>query len=306
MAPITDRPLPDLPGAEHRWVNVRGAQLHVAELGHGAPVVLLHGLAQHWYAWRKVAPMLSDDYRLICVDLRGFGWSEQTRRGYDIGNLASDVTALLDALELQRVSLLAHDFGADVAFRICLRAPERVESLVVLNMTHPWPKQRQLLPNLWRMWFTAFWEYPILGRWVLRHWPAFTRFLLRREVADTDGWHDADLDEFVEGTQHSARAEQSLLWQYILRDIPALIGRTRRHQRLAAPTLMLAGAKDPVIPPSLLAGADKHADRLEVRVIADTGHYLHEERPAIVAAAVRDIAHATTTDDPSFHMAATG
>ncbi|MEY2244545.1 alpha/beta fold hydrolase [Streptomyces sp. BF23-18] len=122
----SDRPMPPLEGAEHRWVTVRGAQLHIAESGSGEPVVLLHGFPQHWYAWRALVPLLAHDgYRLICVDLRGFGWSEQTERGYDTDGLGADILALLDALGLDRVTLVGHNWGAGVGFRLCQRAPER-------------------------------------------------------------------------------------------------------------------------------------------------------------------------------------
>jgi pimeloyl-ACP methyl ester carboxylesterase len=294
MTWLDDRPIPVVPGAEHRWVSVRGVQLHVAEFGQGPPVLLIHGLLQHWYAWRKLVPLLSGDHRLVCIDLRGFGWSEQTRCGYDLTSLGRDVIAMLDTLRLAQVDLVAHDFGACIAFRICLQAPRRVRNMIALNMTHPWPQTLHLVPNLWRLWFTALWEYPVVGRLALRHWPVLTRYLFRREVADPGTWSDPELDEFVEATRHSARAIQSVLWQYVRHDIPALAVSAQRHQSLSVPTLLLAGADDPVIPPSLLAGGEKHADNLTVSVIPNAGHYLHEEHPTVVARAVRDMVHTTS------------
>ena len=104
------RPLPHVPGVAHRFVTVRGVRLHVAEAGSGDPVLLLHGFPQHWYAWRRVIPLLSGQYRLICPDWRGFGWSQAPAHGY------------------------------------------------------PWLTQRRLIPRLWRFWYTAFFEYPRIGR----------------------------------------------------------------------------------------------------------------------------------------------
>ncbi|MEH0547473.1 alpha/beta fold hydrolase [Streptomyces sp. B21-105] len=146
----TSRPLPNAEGAEHRWVDVRGIRLHVAEYGTGAAVLLLHGFPQHWFAWHRVAALSAAGPRLICPDLRGLGWSEQTRRGYDIDSLSEDMLALLDALGLDRVGLVGHDWGAHVGFRLCLRAPERFSGFLALNMAHPWTRQRAILPNLWR------------------------------------------------------------------------------------------------------------------------------------------------------------
>ncbi|MFC9530218.1 alpha/beta hydrolase [Streptomyces sp. NBC_01474] len=285
----SDRPMPPLEGAAHRWVTVRGAQLHIAESGSGEPVVLLHGFPQHWYAWRALVPLLADGHRLICVDLRGFGWSEQTERGYDTDGLSDDILALLDALGLDRVTLVGHNWGAGVGFRLCQRAPERFRAFLALNMAHPWTRHRDVLPNLWRMWFTAFIEYPVLGRLVLRHWPAFTRYLLRRAVANPAAWRDADLAEFTEAAQASAHAGQAMFWQYVVRDIPAGFRGTHRRRRLTVPTLVLGGEHDPVMPPALLRGGDPNADDLTVRVVPGAGHHLHEERPELVAEALRKL-----------------
>lgn len=291
-----ERPMPQpaqaagTAGVRHRWVEVRGVRLHVAEfgdeLGGGDPVLLLHGFPQHWFAWRKLVPLLPG-HRLICVDLRGFGWSQQTRRGYDIEGLGRDVLALLDELGLDRVVLVAHDWGAQVGFRLCLRAPERVGAYLALNMVHPWPRHLSVLRNLWRMWFTAVIEYPILGRWILRHRPGFARFLLRYGVADPSAWRPADLDEFAAATAVSAHAGQSMFWQYVLREIPALLLGTHRRLRLAVPTVILSGTHDPVIPPDLLPGGERYADDLTVRVVPSAGHLLHEECPEVVAESLR-------------------
>ncbi|MEU1708174.1 alpha/beta fold hydrolase [Streptomyces sp. NPDC005706] len=150
-----DRPLPNAEGAKHSWLEVRGFRLHIAEYGAGAPVLLLHGFPQHWFAWHRVAVQSTTGQRLICPDLRGFGWSQQTRRGYDIDGLADDMLALLDVLGLDRVHLVGHDWGAHVGFRLCLRAPERFSGYLALNMAHPWARQRAILPNVWRQWYTC-------------------------------------------------------------------------------------------------------------------------------------------------------
>ncbi|HLX48164.1 MAG TPA: hypothetical protein VKS82_07520, partial [Streptosporangiaceae bacterium] len=87
-----------------------------------------------------------------------------------------------------------------------------------------------------------------------------------------------------------ARAGQQLHWHVVLRDIPRRALGGYRHQHLSVPALLPAGAKDFGLSPRSLTGAGTHADELAVRVIDGAGHYLPEERPGIVAFAIREMA----------------
>jgi pimeloyl-ACP methyl ester carboxylesterase len=285
------RPLPYVPGVTHRFVTVRGVRLHVAEAGSGDPVLLLHSFPQHWYAWRHVIPLLAAEYRLICPDWRGFGWSQAPARGYDTASRAADVLALMDALGIHRVRLVGHDWGAQAAFRVALQVPERVSHLLTVNAPHPWMAQRRLIPQLWRFWYTAFFEYPRIGRLVLGHWPGLTRFLLRHGAARAAAWQPGEVEEFVAASRQpgTARAGEALHWQFVRHDIPGIIARRSRGLRLAMPAMILAGGRDWMLPPGLLAGAEHHAEDLQLRVVPGAGHFLAEENPAAVAEAAREL-----------------
>jgi pimeloyl-ACP methyl ester carboxylesterase len=154
---------------------------------------------------------------------------------------------------------------------------------------HPWPLQRRLLLHAWRYWYTALLEYPGIGRRVLRHWPAFTAFLLRRGVARLATWPDGEIGEYAAALRDPARARagEQLHWQFVLHDIPALVAGRDRASRLRVPALILAGARDRVTPPAVLAGGERHADDLTVEVVPGAGQYLPAERPDLVAAAAR-------------------
>jgi pimeloyl-ACP methyl ester carboxylesterase len=83
--------------------------MHLAQAGEGRPIVMLHGWPQHWYLWRRVIPLLAPHARVLCPDLRGFGWTDAPGRGYDRETMAQDVLALLDELGLERIDLVGHD-----------------------------------------------------------------------------------------------------------------------------------------------------------------------------------------------------
>ena len=287
--------MPEVAGVAvaHRWVDVGGGvAVHVAEAGEeragGGTVVLLHGFPQHWYAWRRVVGDLAVDHRVVCLDMRGFGWSDAPKRGYDTGTRVADVLAVMDALGVGKARVIAHEFGAWTAFMLCLRAPERVSHLLALNVVHPWPPHRRLLPQAWRYWYTSPLEAPLLGRFVLRHMPGFTRYLLRKGIADPAARDDAAIAEFVRaaGERGRARAGEAMHRAYALRDIPGLALGRYRGLRLSTPTRILAGERDFALSPRAVTGAGDHADDLTVEVIAGCGHFVHEERPdAVVRAA---------------------
>src|SRR4051812_20895836 len=108
-----ERRLPHVEGVEHVYIDAGGLRTHVATAGpaDGEPVVCLHGWPQNWYLWREVTgPLANAGYRVICPDLRGFGWTDAPRRGYEKEQLASDVFALIDAMGLEHVKLMGHDW----------------------------------------------------------------------------------------------------------------------------------------------------------------------------------------------------
>src|SRR5919204_1753560 len=160
--------LPELDGVTHREVSASGLHFHVAMAGTGEPIVLLHGWPQHWWAWRRVVPLLAPHAHLLMPDLRGFGWSAAPRDGYEKQTMADDLLAVLDALGLERVRLVAHDWGAWVGFLACLGAPERFDAFVALSSPPPMgrPTPRQLL-EVWRFAYQLALAAPWAGEWLV-------------------------------------------------------------------------------------------------------------------------------------------
>jgi pimeloyl-ACP methyl ester carboxylesterase len=280
-----DEQHPDLPhvaGVRHRWVDVRGAAVHVAEAGPGdAPVVLLlHGFPQHWYAWRGVADDLARDHRVVVPDLPGFGWSEPATHGWTTTERARDTLDLLDALDLPGpVDVVGHDWGAWLAFRVALDAPGRVRRLVAVSELHPWPLQRRLVPRLWRMWVTALFEIPGLGSVVQRR-RGVVRWFLSRDARDRAVWTDELVDVYasVAARPAVAHAGRRLHSAFVLHDIARMVLRRDGRARYDVPTLMVAGDRDAYIPPALVTPPRSRAGVVRVRTVPG-GHFLLDENP---------------------------
>jgi pimeloyl-ACP methyl ester carboxylesterase len=194
---------PPLDGVRHRYVDLPGLRMHVAEAGPpdpvGGPVLLLHGFPQHWWGWNKVIPGLAEHYRVICPDFRGAGWTDAPRNGYTAGQLVADVVALLDTLELDRVRLIGHDWGALVGFLLCLQHPDRVERYVSLAIPHPYvrfaPPFLAMLPRLWFQYAIAT---PVLGpRLLSKGRQPLARYLLANYTSDPGVWSAQDIELFV-------------------------------------------------------------------------------------------------------------
>ena len=116
----------------HR-IATNGIHANVAIAGAGPAVVLLHGFPHSWQVWTHIIGPLSEHYRVIAPDLRGFGASTRAPAGYDAGTLAADINGILDALAEPSAAVVAIDAGVQVAALLALRRPDRIRRLVVME-----------------------------------------------------------------------------------------------------------------------------------------------------------------------------
>jgi pimeloyl-ACP methyl ester carboxylesterase len=284
-------PLPALPGVEHEFHDLpTGVRVHVALAGPpGAPPVLaLHGWPQHWWCWRRVIEALDGQVRIACADLRGFGWSSQPADGdYTKPRLVDDALATLDALGWDRALLAGHDWGGLAGYLTAVRAPERLSGLLVLGAAHPWQPPPRMLAHLWRFAYQLPLAAPFVGSALMRegHLP---------EAMLRHGAHgaltDADIELYLSVLREPgpAGATEGYYRSFILRDAPAL-GRLVGGRRLQVPTRLLYGREDP-LGTALTEGLERHGDDVRVELLDGVGHWVPEERPALVAEHIRALA----------------
>ena len=280
--------MPSIDGVEHRFAEVRTAdgplRVHLAEAGDGEPLLLLHGWPQHWYCWRRVVPALAGPYRLLMPDLRGFGWTDAPGRGYDTPTFAADAIALLDALGLDRVRLVGHDWGGFTAFLLGLGHPERFERIVAMSAPHPWARPSpRTLAQLWRTWYVLLNATPRVGPAVLarrRYIPWFLRLGGRDHL-----WSDDEAAAFAErlAPPERAHATAALDRHYLTLTRALLVRGAYEVQRLRVPTRLLFGTDDFFIPAGGVTGGEGHGDDFAIELVDGCGHFMPEERPELVA-----------------------
>ncbi|KAK3017985.1 hypothetical protein RJ639_002742 [Escallonia herrerae] len=133
----------EMEGIEHKMVRVNGLDMHVAEKGQGPLVLFLHGFPELWYSWRhQIVYMAAHGYRAVAPDMRGYGDTTGAPLGditkFTTLHLAGDMVALIDAIapEEDKVFVVGHDWGALVAWQLCLCRPDRVKALVNLSVMY--------------------------------------------------------------------------------------------------------------------------------------------------------------------------
>ena len=115
-----------------------GIQIHYQQIGQGPDLVMIHGLTGNMAVWHlQIIPMLWDHFRILTYDLRGHGYSEAPRSGYSPDDMVADLHDLLDALEIDRPSLVGHSFGADIALYFALAHPGRAREVVAIEAALP-------------------------------------------------------------------------------------------------------------------------------------------------------------------------
>jgi pimeloyl-ACP methyl ester carboxylesterase len=272
--------------------------MHVAEAGdrEAEPLVMLHGWPQHWWVWRKLIGPLSERYRVICPDLRGFGWSDAPRGRYLKSELADDVVALTDALGLDGFRLAGHDWGGYTGFHVCLKQPDRVTHYAAAGISHLWVRPdeaglRERLSLIARLWYMFLIASPLLGRQVVRRLPSFMRRVLTEGTANPDAFTEADLETFVRqwSEPDRARASVSIYRSFLTRELTPLAKGAYRDQVLRQPGIVLIGDQDPVLDAEPLRGAEQNLPGFEIRELSGVGHFVPEEAPGEMLTAMLEL-----------------
>ena len=163
-----------------RWTTVRGLRIHdLDEPGApGCPIVMLHGLAVSHRYLMPTARLLTERHPVTVPDLPGFGHSDKPPRAYDVDEHADLLASWLQALRIERVALVGHSFGAEVAARLAVLRPDRVAALVLAGpTTDPRARSRRALIGRWLLdtQVEAPWQAPVLARDIVdaRPWRVF-------------------------------------------------------------------------------------------------------------------------------------
>jgi pimeloyl-ACP methyl ester carboxylesterase len=283
-------PIPELPGVEHSFVEAGGVRFHVASAGSGDPVVLIHGWPQHWWAWREVIPALAQTNRVIAPDLRGLGWSDAPRDGYEKEQFARDMLGVLDELGVERFRLIGHDWGAFAGFLMCLRAPERVERYIACSIPPLWPPAERPSPIdvFKRLSYQIPIATPLVGKLAIRSGKVIRKALTlaRRHGSYTE--EELAMFADVNGAPDRAHSSVAIYRTFLLKELKPLATGAYRSERLTTPTRLLAGDGDPIFDGKEPTGYEEYADDMTFIWVPGAGHWLPDERPDFIVEQARE------------------
>ena len=261
--------------ARDHTLTLRGIRFHYVEWGDagGRPLVLLHGITGHARTWDHLAASLGPAWRVLALDQRGHGDSEPASdRDYGVGAMAEDVAAFVDALHLDRFTLLGLSMGGRVSMAYAAAHPARLERLVIVDIApdiHPpgMARIRTMMANAPEAIESEEWAVEVAA------------------VANPR----ADLGELRHRIKHAIRRgpDGVLTWKYD-RELREMMRRGGRREpldlwaclpRITCPTLLIRGAESDVYSPELAQRMLAALPDGRVVEVPDAGHTVPGDRP---------------------------
>ena len=270
-------------------IAANGTRIFVRVGGQGPAVVLLHGYGETGDMWQPLAVALVRNHTVIVPDLRGMGLSDHPPGGYDKKNQGRDISAVLDALHVDKVDVVAHDIGNMVGYAFVAEHRDRVRRFVLMDAPlpgiDPWDEILKS-PMLWHFHFGGpDMERLVAGReriYLDRFWNEFSAD--PRRFTEADRQHYARLYA-LPGAMHDGFA-QFAAFDQDAKDNQAFLA----QGKLTMPILAIGGEKS--FGPTMAVVARATATNVTGLVIPDAGHWLMEEQPKATIAAVRDFVDA--------------
>lgn len=276
-------------------VAAHGARFHVAELGSGPLVLLLHDFPQFWWAWRaQLVALSSAGYRCVAMDLRGYGASDKPPRGYDTPTSAADVAAVVRALGEQDAVVVGHGVSGRTAWAAAALHPEQVRGVVVVGAAHPLLSRHVLVDRLRDAEERARGRgLRTTGAAALRQLPRLPeRHLLRGDGVERvlrersgPGWpHAEDVERYTEAIRVPFVAHSALEYhRWIARSQVRADGRrfaASLREPTRVPVLQVRGELDPTVSAGALEAGERFAaGPHRALTVPGVGHYLPEEAP---------------------------
>ncbi len=262
--------------------------------GHGDRLALcLHGFPEHSFSWRYQLPLLADlGYQAWAPNLRGYGNSSRPAgvAAYAIEHLLADVKGLIDASGARETVLIAHDWGAVIAWYFAMRKVRPLTRLIICNVPHPVPAQRAFKDFAqWRKsWYILFFQIPGLPEWLLgRDEARGVGEAIRGSSGDASRFPDAVLEVYRRNAAGpGALTAMVNYYRALVRGGGAARPRRQGYPVIETPTLRIWGEDDIALTKASTFRTEEVVSDLTVRYLPRTSHWVQQEQPEVVNAMI--------------------
>ena len=266
---------------------LNGREFVFLDRGEGPAMLFIHGLTGSHRNWAHLVNELEADHRVVVPDLWGHGASAKPMGDYSLGAHAGTMRDLLDALGIERVTLVGHSLGGGIAMQLCYLFPERVERLVLVASGG---LGRSVSPLLRAATVPgAGWVLPVIASsWVRGQGEAAGRAL------GFVGWHASpDVTEIWRGFKSLADADTRRAFLATTRSVidpggQTVNARDNLNLDIDIPTLVVWGTRDRMIPAWHATLAEKVFPGCRVELFEGAGHFPHLDEPERFAELVSD------------------
>ncbi|KAL2652489.1 hypothetical protein R1flu_020617 [Riccia fluitans] len=296
----------------HRFIKTNGINMHIAEAGSGPTVLLLHGFPDFWYSWRYQIPALAKaGFHAVAPDIRGFDETDAPLEAeeYTAFDIVGDLVGLINALGVEKVFVVGHDWGAEHAWSLALFRPDKVRAVVTLSVPYS-PRQEKgsslkiIGERLGDGWYMNQFQKPGYAESEIRRigLPAFLRNILLSSStepfvvpkgkklgdvmngsAELTSWlTEQDLNCYVRAFERSGLTGPINVYRAIERTWKLQAPYTKA--KIEVPGFYIAGSRDIVwhVPGTrsyVEGGGLKHfVPKLRGYVVLDSGHFIHQEK----------------------------
>ena len=265
--------------------------------------MFLHGFPQFWFLWRRQLEDLGEDHAVYAPDLRGYNLSCRPAEveAYRMRHLLADARGLVEDLGVAPLTLVGHDWGGIIAWAFALKYPEMLKRLVIIDSPPPFtwnrdlresPKQRDAVNYMLELSKPSPEPEEML---------AANHFSLMDDLMRRIGGRGGQLSEGERAAYHEAWAQPGALRgglnyyraarmgeQVAAGGVPEEYAARITSQTVSVPTLVIWGANDAVLLPSLTRGLAEWVPDLRVEIVPGAGHWVPCERPEVVNSLIRE------------------
>jgi pimeloyl-ACP methyl ester carboxylesterase len=303
---------------QDNFIEANGQRLHYASVGKGPMVLFLHGYPSFWYQWKDQMAEIGRDHLAVGLDMRGYNLSSRPKEvdAYRMPFLVEDVRQVAEKLAGRgnKFTLVAHDWGANVAWVFAMFHPDMLDKLIIINGAHPFISERELRENP-------------AQRYASNYFFVFNKFLAPGEqpVNENDTKegatrraHGGFVDAEVKAGRYTEEDRQAWIsaWSqpgsttaglnyyranhrnapfndlHPASTIPtswsaAEVTKGAKSTTINVPTLVIWGLRDAAILPGHLSGLEKWVPNLSVRLYPEDDHWVMMQKAVPVAKDIR-------------------